>query len=162
MRDLDPTQYAEADRREVNPPIEVESATWSPGGTLDWWVKERRPRVEWYGVQTAVTGGSKLLIFARAGTVNRPASLATSERRPCCTGPTCPPGNTIAWAQPLRVRAEGDQQLAAIVQHLLGREEGERVMVGRHEEERLEVAANMRPQLDAPACLTQVCYGLLL
>ncbi len=27
--------YAEAERREMNPPIEVESATWSPGGTLD-------------------------------------------------------------------------------------------------------------------------------
>jgi hypothetical protein len=38
--------YAEADRREVNPPIEVESATWSPGGTLDWWVKERQ---QWLG-----------------------------------------------------------------------------------------------------------------
>ncbi|MFL6044887.1 MAG: hypothetical protein ACJ72M_07210 [Propionibacteriaceae bacterium] len=49
MRDLDPSQYGEADRREVDPPIEVESATWSPGGTLDWWVKERRPRLEWYG-----------------------------------------------------------------------------------------------------------------
>jgi hypothetical protein len=44
--DLDPTQYTEADRREVDPPIEVESATWSPGGQLDWWVKERR---EWWG-----------------------------------------------------------------------------------------------------------------
>jgi len=33
--------YAETDRREVDPPIEVESATWSAGGTLDWWVKER-------------------------------------------------------------------------------------------------------------------------
>jgi hypothetical protein len=32
---------AEADRREVNPPIEVEAATWSAGGQLDWWVKER-------------------------------------------------------------------------------------------------------------------------
>jgi hypothetical protein len=41
MRDLDPSQYAEADRREVNPPIQVDSATWSPGGTLDWWVKDR-------------------------------------------------------------------------------------------------------------------------
>jgi hypothetical protein len=41
MRDLDPSQYGEADRREVDPPIEVESATWSAGGTLDWWVKER-------------------------------------------------------------------------------------------------------------------------
>jgi len=49
MQDLDPSQYGEADRREVNPPIPVESATWSPGGTLDWWVKEHRPRVEWYG-----------------------------------------------------------------------------------------------------------------
>ena len=38
--------YAEVDRRAVDPPIEVESATWSPGGTLDWWVKERR---EWWG-----------------------------------------------------------------------------------------------------------------
>jgi hypothetical protein len=27
MRDLDPSQYGEADRREVDPPIEVESAT---------------------------------------------------------------------------------------------------------------------------------------
>jgi hypothetical protein len=41
-----PAQYAEADRREVDPPIEVETATWSAGGTLDWWVKERR---EWFG-----------------------------------------------------------------------------------------------------------------
>jgi hypothetical protein len=49
MRDLDPSQYGEADRREVDPPIEVESATWSAGGTLDWWVKERRSRLEWYG-----------------------------------------------------------------------------------------------------------------
>jgi hypothetical protein len=46
MQDLDPAQYAEADRREVDPPIEVELATWSPGGTLDWWVRERR---EWFG-----------------------------------------------------------------------------------------------------------------
>jgi hypothetical protein len=44
MRNLDPSQYAEADRREVNPPIQVESATWSAGGQLDWWVKERQ---EW-------------------------------------------------------------------------------------------------------------------
>jgi hypothetical protein len=45
MRDFDPSQYGEADR-EVDPPIEVESATWSAGGTLDLWVKERR---EWLG-----------------------------------------------------------------------------------------------------------------
>jgi hypothetical protein len=46
MRDLDPSQYSEADRREVDPPIEVEAATWSPSGQLDWWVRERR---EWFG-----------------------------------------------------------------------------------------------------------------
>jgi hypothetical protein len=41
--DLD--QLRPEDRREVDPPIEVESATWSAGGTLDWWVKERRQRL---------------------------------------------------------------------------------------------------------------------
>ena len=34
MRDLDPSQYGEGDRREVDPPAEVRSATWSAGGTL--------------------------------------------------------------------------------------------------------------------------------
>jgi hypothetical protein len=42
MPDLDPSQYGEADRREVDPPIEVQADTWSAGGTLDWWVKERQ------------------------------------------------------------------------------------------------------------------------
>ena len=46
MQDLDPGQSGEADRRDVDPPIQVESATWSPGGQLDWWVKERQ---EWLG-----------------------------------------------------------------------------------------------------------------
>jgi hypothetical protein len=36
----------QADRQEVNPPVEVESASWSPGGRLDYWVKERH---EWWG-----------------------------------------------------------------------------------------------------------------
>jgi hypothetical protein len=40
-----PSQCGEADRREVDPPIEVETATWAPVGTLDWWVKERHCRV---------------------------------------------------------------------------------------------------------------------
>jgi hypothetical protein len=65
MRDLDPPQYAEADRREVNPPVEVESATWTHGGTLDWWVKERR---EWFGRVRGLDGRQrwvKALIFAR-------------------------------------------------------------------------------------------------
>ena len=46
---FDPSQYGEADRREVDPPIQVEMATLTPGGQLDWWVKERRPRLEWFG-----------------------------------------------------------------------------------------------------------------
>ena len=46
LSDADLQQYAEADRREVDPPIQVEKATWTPGGQLDWWVKERQ---EWFG-----------------------------------------------------------------------------------------------------------------
>jgi hypothetical protein len=65
MQDLDPSQYAEADRREVDPPVEVQVATWSPAGKLDWWVRERRECSVAYGVQTVVNGGSRLLIYAR-------------------------------------------------------------------------------------------------
>jgi hypothetical protein len=36
-------QRGEADRREVDPPVEVETAKWAPGGQLDWWVM-RSPR----------------------------------------------------------------------------------------------------------------------
>jgi hypothetical protein len=34
--DLQVDDYAEADRREVNPSIEVESAPWSAEGTIHW------------------------------------------------------------------------------------------------------------------------------
>jgi hypothetical protein len=37
-------QIAEADRRAVDPPLQVDAATWSKAGQLDWWVKERQ---EW-------------------------------------------------------------------------------------------------------------------
>jgi hypothetical protein len=46
MSDMQVDDYAEADRREVNTQIEVELATWSAAGTLDWWVKERQ---QWLG-----------------------------------------------------------------------------------------------------------------
>jgi hypothetical protein len=36
----------EVDRREVDPPIQMEMALWSKAGQLDWWVKERQ---EWFG-----------------------------------------------------------------------------------------------------------------
>jgi hypothetical protein len=35
LSDADLQQFAEADRREVDPPIEVESATWTGAGQLD-------------------------------------------------------------------------------------------------------------------------------
>jgi len=49
LSDDEVQRRAEADRREVNPPIQVDVATWSLAGQLDWWVKEHRPRLEWFG-----------------------------------------------------------------------------------------------------------------
>ena len=71
MRDLDPSQYAEQDRREADPPIEVESATWVAGGTLDWWVKER---LEWFG---RVRGKDRRQRWIKAADL-RPASGSQS------------------------------------------------------------------------------------
>jgi hypothetical protein len=44
--ELDPSQYSEADRRAIDPPIEVEMATWSKAAQLDYWVRERQ---QWLG-----------------------------------------------------------------------------------------------------------------
>jgi hypothetical protein len=41
LSDEDLAQFAAADRRQVDPPIQVEAAAWSKAGQLDWWVKER-------------------------------------------------------------------------------------------------------------------------
>ena len=60
-------QHAEADRREVDPPIQVEMATWSKAGQLDWWVKERQ---EWWGRVRGANGRQR---WIRAGDL-RPAS----------------------------------------------------------------------------------------
>jgi hypothetical protein len=46
LSDDDLAQRARADRREVDPPIQVETARWAQAGQLDWWVKERQ---EWWG-----------------------------------------------------------------------------------------------------------------
>jgi hypothetical protein len=46
LSDDDLKQFAEADRREVEPPIEVQTATWSRAGQLDWWVRDRQ---QWWG-----------------------------------------------------------------------------------------------------------------
>jgi hypothetical protein len=58
-------QRDQADRREVSPQIEVESATWSAAGDLDYLVKSARSGAAGYGVQTDITCGSELLIFVR-------------------------------------------------------------------------------------------------
>ena len=46
LNDDEVQRLAAADRREVDPPIEVKSATWSSVEQLDWWVKDRQ---EWFG-----------------------------------------------------------------------------------------------------------------
>ena len=51
-------QRVKADRPEVDPPIQVEAVTWSPGGQLDWWVKERREWRPVYAVQMVGNVGS--------------------------------------------------------------------------------------------------------
>jgi hypothetical protein len=64
MSDAELDQIPDHDRREVDPPIPVETATWSHAGQSDWWVKERRPRLQWCVVRTVSNAGSRLLIFA--------------------------------------------------------------------------------------------------
>jgi hypothetical protein len=64
-------QRDQADRLQVDPPVEVESATWSPGGKLDWWVKERQ---EWFGRVRDPEGRQK---WIRAGDL-RPAEEGTT------------------------------------------------------------------------------------
>jgi hypothetical protein len=57
------TRALKADHREVDPPIEMEAATWSKAGHLDWWVKNGGNGGVACAVQTAVNGGLELLIF---------------------------------------------------------------------------------------------------
>jgi hypothetical protein len=81
-----------ADRRKVDPPIEVESA-WSLAGTLDWRVKER-PRASSgsaeYAGKTDGSGGSKLLIFGPSQEAKRPrikSGCCCAERSRRSLGP---------------------------------------------------------------------------
>jgi hypothetical protein len=69
-------QRAEADRREVDPPIQVETTMWSRAGQLDWWVKEGRNGGVALVVRTAVNGGSGLLIFVPQAAHNCDFSVA--------------------------------------------------------------------------------------
>jgi len=65
--DLDPSQYGEANRRAVDPPIPVEVATWSKAGQLDWWVKERQ---QWLGRVRGVDGKQR---WIKASDLRRPS-----------------------------------------------------------------------------------------
>jgi hypothetical protein len=96
-------QRDQADRREVSPPIEVESATWSTAGDLDYPVKERQEWWGGYGVQTDITYGSELLIYVppkstdsteAVGLHSQPAQLSRPARPVTC--PTDPQSDRYA------------------------------------------------------------------
>ena len=62
---------------------------WSKAGQLDWWVKTGRNGWVGYAVQTAVNGGSELLIFVRS----KETRIAEGYRdvSPSCAELACEP-----------------------------------------------------------------------
>jgi three-Cys-motif partner protein len=58
-------QRAEVDRREVKPPVQVETASWSTAGALDCWAKELQ---EWWG---RVRGPDGHQVWIRAADLRR-------------------------------------------------------------------------------------------
>jgi hypothetical protein len=75
LSDDDLKQFAEADRREVDPPIRVEAATWSNAGQLDWFVKERQ---QWLGRIRGKDGRQR---WIRAADL-RPVKASDSDAEP--------------------------------------------------------------------------------
>ena len=71
VSDDDVQQLPEADRREVDPPIKVDTATWSNAARLAYWVKERQ---QWLGRVRGADGRQR---WIRA-TDLRPASGSPS------------------------------------------------------------------------------------
>jgi hypothetical protein len=63
MQDLDPTQYGEAERGEVDPPVEVQVANARQPARSTAGSENAGNGSVVYAVQMAVNGGSKLLIF---------------------------------------------------------------------------------------------------
>jgi hypothetical protein len=80
LSDTHVQRRAEADRREVTPPIQVETATWSNAGQLDWWVREQQ---QWWYVRSTDGrhGGSKLLIFVPRAAHSRDDAHPTNPWR---------------------------------------------------------------------------------
>jgi len=68
LSDDDLRHLAEADRREIDPPVQVDTATWSNAGRLDWWVKESGSK--WWGRVRGADGRQR---WIRAADL-RPAS----------------------------------------------------------------------------------------
>jgi hypothetical protein len=70
MQDFDATQYGEADRREVDPPLKGRSPVGQPEARSIGGLRNAGSGSDAYGARTVASDGSKLLIFVRsAGTV---------------------------------------------------------------------------------------------
>ena len=84
LSDDEVQRYAAADRREVDPPIQVETATWSKAGQLDWWVKERQ---EWLGRVRGADGRQRwiraMLIFDRRAAHRHTLPPESSDSEAC-------------------------------------------------------------------------------
>jgi hypothetical protein len=67
----DVQQRADADRREVDPPVQVEAASWSSAGQLDWRVRDRQ---EWFGRVRGADGRQRWVraVDLRPGNGSRP------------------------------------------------------------------------------------------
>jgi hypothetical protein len=108
----DVQQRAEADRRDVDPPIQGETATWSKAGQLDWWVKERR---EWWSRVRGADGRQKWIRAVdlrrrnRDGAYGQPPPCGPihvrggcpSKRRDRVLSPTGDPPRTGAFSPPV-------------------------------------------------------------
>jgi hypothetical protein len=71
LSDDEVEQRAAADSREVDQPIQVDTATWSNAGELDWWVKERQ---QWLGRVRGADGKQRWIraVDLRSGNGSQP------------------------------------------------------------------------------------------
>src|SRR5215210_7705479 len=91
MQELDPTQYGEADRQAVDPPVEVQVATWSAARTLDGGSENAASGSAGCAGRTDANDGSRLLIFVLHARVDRSPVAEQPEQldhacRSACVG----------------------------------------------------------------------------
>jgi len=67
-------QREESERRQVSPPIQVESATWTAAGELDYWVREKQ---EWWG---RVRGPDGHHVWIRAADLRQAEAGSQAQR----------------------------------------------------------------------------------